>query len=188
MRVWLFVTPLCGQLEVQSRSNTYKKNKDGGKVISWERARIFAAKGQYRFLKLRYNYCWSTEGNLFPLQVQRQAKINLIQTLTKHNILSAPILDAKTGKYIGLIDMLDLVTFVVDIYKSLEREGESADFFSLLESGERFVTQEIKTIADLSHRNPFVPINETDTLLSVLSLIGHQGLHRVPVVDGAGTW
>ena len=96
-------------------------------------------------------------------------------------------MDVKTGKYIGLIDMLDLVTFVVDIYKSLESEGESADFFSLVESGERFVTQEIKTIADLSHRNPFVPIHETDTLLSVLSLIGHQGLHRVPVVDGAGT-
>jgi len=56
-----------------------------------------------------------------------------------------------------------------------------------LESGERFVTQEIKTIADLSHRNPFVPVNETDTLLSVLSLIGQKGLHRVPVVDGAGT-
>lgn len=82
--------------------------------------------------------------------------------------------------------MLDLVTFVVDIYTSLERQGENTDFFSLLESGERFVTQEIKTIADFSHRNPFVPVNDTDTLLTVVKLVGEKGLHRVPVVDSEG--
>jgi len=112
--------------------------------------------------------------------------VEALKTLTKHNILCAPILDTKTGKYIGLVDMLDLVTFVVDIYTSLERERENTDFFSLLESGERFVTQDIKTIADLSHRNPFVPVHDTDTLLSVLQLVGEKRLHRVPVVDSEG--
>lgn len=112
--------------------------------------------------------------------------VEALKILTKHNILCAPILDAKNNQYIGLIDMLDLVTFVVDIYRDLERQGDETDFFSLLESGERFVTQDIKTIADLSHRNPFLPVNETDTLLTVIKLAGEKSLHRVPVVNAEG--
>jgi len=112
--------------------------------------------------------------------------VDALKTLTKHNILCAPVLDAKTNKYIGLIDMLDLVCFVVDIFKDLETSGDETDFFSLLESGERFVTQDVKTIADISHRNPFVPVNETDTLLTVMRLVGEKALHRVPVVDAEG--
>lgn len=106
--------------------------------------------------------------------------------MTKHNILCAPVLDPKSNQYVGLIDMLDLVTFVVDIYKQVEKEGEETDFFSLLESGERFVTQDIKTIADISHRNPFIPVNESDTLLTVVKLAGEKGLHRVPVLNAEG--
>jgi len=109
-----------------------------------------------------------------------------LKTLTKHNILCAPILDTATNQYLGLVDMLDLVTFIVDIYKDLEKAGNVTDFFSLLESGDRFVTQDVKTVADLSHRNPFVPVHETDTLLAVVQLVGEKGLHRVPVVDSQG--
>lgn len=112
--------------------------------------------------------------------------VEALKVLTKHNILSAPILDAKAKKFIGLVDMLDLVTFVVDIYKDLEKKGDETDFFSLLESGERFVTQEVKTIADLSDRNPFLPVRDTDTLLSVLNFVGEKGLHRVPVLNAEG--
>jgi len=113
--------------------------------------------------------------------------VDAIKILTKHNILSAPIYDAQAKKYIGLVDMLDLVTFVVDIYKDLESKGDVTDFFSLLESGERFVSQEVKTITDLSARNPFVPVQNTDTIKTVLKLVGEQRLHRVPVVDAEGT-
>jgi len=112
--------------------------------------------------------------------------VDAIKILTKHNILSAPIYDAQANKYIGLVDMLDLVTFVVDIYKDLESKGDVTDFFSLLESGERFVTQKVRTIADFSDRNPFLPVRDTDTLHTILKLVGEKRVHRVPVVDAEG--
>jgi len=109
-----------------------------------------------------------------------------LKILVKNNILSAPILDVEKNAYIGLIDMLDLVTFVVMIYKDLEAKGEVSDFFSVLESGERFVTQEVKTIADLSHRNPFIPVRNNGSLRGVLRLFGDMGFHRLPVIDESG--
>jgi len=109
-----------------------------------------------------------------------------LRILTKHNILCAPILEESSNTYIGLIDMLDLVTFIVDIYKDLEGKGEATDFFSVLESGERFVTQDVKTIADFSQRNPFLPVRSDASLMSVLKLFGELCIRRLPVVNEAG--
>eukprot|EP01087_Luapelamoeba_hula_P023235 TRINITY_DN8505_c0_g1_i1.p1 TRINITY_DN8505_c0_g1~~TRINITY_DN8505_c0_g1_i1.p1 ORF type:complete len:312 (-),score=67.32 TRINITY_DN8505_c0_g1_i1:126-1061(-) len=111
---------------------------------------------------------------------------NALKVLVKHNILCAPIYDAEKNAYIGLVDMLDLVTFIVSIFKELETQGEVTDFFSVLESGEKFVTQEVKTISDLSHRNPFVPVRSDANLRAVLKLFGEIGFHRLPVINDEG--
>jgi len=109
-----------------------------------------------------------------------------LRILSKHNILCAPILDESSNSYIGLVDMLDLVTFIVDIFKDLEGQGEVTDFFSVLESGERFITQDVKTIADFSKRNPFLPVRSDASLMHVLKLFGELRIHRLPVVNEAG--
>jgi len=112
-----------------------------------------------------------------------QTAVQALKILGEHNILCAPIVDLKTNKCLGLLDMLDLVTFIVDIYKDLESKGETTDFLSVLGSGELFVTKEVQTIADFSKHNPFVPIQHDASLHTVLQLLGEHGYHRLPVID-----
>jgi CBS domain-containing protein len=113
--------------------------------------------------------------------------VDALKILAKHNILCAPMYDAKKNAYTGLVDVLDLATFIVGIYKQLEDSGEATDFLSTLEYGERYVTQGVKTIADISHVNPFLPVYEDTPLSVVLKLFGEKKIHRLPVLNYRGT-
>jgi len=104
-----------------------------------------------------------------------------LKMLMKNNILSAPILDKEKNEYIGFIDMVDLVTFLVDI--SQEAEILGAGFLQLFEEGARFNSTKVFELSNFSSRDPFVPVRSDASLYSVVEVLSKYQVHRVPVVD-----
>eukprot|EP01118_Nematostelium_gracile_P008930 TRINITY_DN2985_c0_g1_i2.p1 TRINITY_DN2985_c0_g1~~TRINITY_DN2985_c0_g1_i2.p1 ORF type:complete len:352 (-),score=95.97 TRINITY_DN2985_c0_g1_i2:24-968(-) len=108
------------------------------------------------------------------------------KTLVDHNILSAPVLDEKTGKYTGFLDIKDLVSFVVFVDDD-QKSDVPQNLGELIIHGCKLFKVDLDgvTVTYLSRRNPFRPIKSTDSLLKVCEELA-SGLHRVPIVDDAG--
>jgi len=115
------------------------------------------------------------------------------RTLAQNNIYSAPVVDNETGECFGFVDMLDIVTFIVEIYERQhkkeptgKRKSLSAfeDFYSLLSQVEKFDLEQTSCIVDLSKRNPMVPIKHDATLLECLELFAKNKVHRMPIMEG----
>lgn len=100
--------------------------------------------------------------------------------LIEGRVQSAPLWDPKLKKFIGLVDYLDLVAFTVRIFQETNIDH---NWFALLESEERFATQRVSSISDISHKNPFCPIMEDEPLEFALKLLVHKGVHRVPLMS-----
>jgi len=106
--------------------------------------------------------------------------------LVENNILSAPVLDEKTKKYTGFLDIRDLVSFVVFVDDD-QRSDVPQNLHELIMHGCKLFKVDLEGVTPtyLSRRNPFRPVKTTDTLLQVCQLLA-SGLHRVPVVDDSG--
>jgi len=124
----------------------------------------------------------------------------LLQLLFDYNILSVPVLTEKARlggeedeeeKCIGLVDVLDVLTWLVEICnKPLGNSeiGESTsiktDDKNLLKRRcEQFTQEPVHRIVNLSKRNPYVTVKETEILKDVVEQFKVQRLHRIAVVD-----
>jgi len=110
--------------------------------------------------------------------------------LVKHNIYSAPIYDTKKKELLGFVDMLDIVVFLVNIIESEQgfpKNLGSQDFYALLEQVSKFRTEHVKAIADISKRNPMVPVSHNAPIKEVIKIFGNSGTHRVPVLSNPWT-
>jgi len=107
-----------------------------------------------------------------------------MKVLVDNNILCAPILDEKKNQYIGFIDMMDIVSFIVALYE--ENELLKEDLETLLDQGSRFASTSVVDMADFSHKNPFVPVRDTASLFELFKILGQYGVHRVPVINESG--
>ncbi len=104
--------------------------------------------------------------------------------LQKHNISSAPIWDAAKNEWVGIVDLLDLVTFALVTFedRKLLYERELLHFAAndLVNKPEL----NAHLIANMSTRNRFVPVKPTDQIDKVVELFtAESGLHRVCVID-----
>jgi len=110
------------------------------------------------------------------------------QTLLENNILSAPVWDASINKYIGFLDIRDLVAFVVFVYDNQKVQDNSRLEDLILHGEGQFhtLTTDGVTVSYLSRRHKFVTVKETDTLEKATHVLSDQSIHRVPVVDDAG--
>lgn len=102
------------------------------------------------------------------------------QRLTENKILSLPIFDERRNKYIGFLDIVDVVHHFLDALTETEVGQGFASFKS------RFAKVQCKDIADLSGRDPYQPIDESAPLGAVISLISEWDVHRVPIIDAGG--
>jgi CBS domain-containing protein len=102
------------------------------------------------------------------------------QRLTENKILSLPIFDERRNKYIGFLDIVDVVHHFLDTLTETEVDKGFSSFKN------RFAKLQCKDIADLSGRNPYQPVDQETPLGAVISLISEWDVHRVPVIDGAG--
>jgi CBS domain-containing protein len=104
-------------------------------------------------------------------------------TMVRKNILCAPVRD-QTGKYIGLIDMIDIACFVVDIAKNSERLG--SDYVDFLSSEVEFKDKPTSDVADLSKRNKMYPVNTGSNLLDAVRKMAEHQVQRIPIIDKDG--
>jgi len=110
--------------------------------------------------------------------------------LVKNNIYSAPVYDTAKRELLGFVDMLDIVVFLVNIIESEQgsnRDLASQDFYTLLEQVSKFRTEHVRAVADLSKRNPMVPVSHNAPVKEVLRIFAQSGTHRVPVLENPWT-
>jgi len=108
--------------------------------------------------------------------------------LIQNNILSAPVYDVATQKYIGYLDIRDLVSFVVFVYDEQKVQDDSR-LEDLIKHGVgqlKMKTTDGVTVSYLSRRHKFVTVKESDTLETVCNVLSDQAVHRVPVLDEDG--
>jgi CBS domain-containing protein len=101
------------------------------------------------------------------------------EKLHKHNILSAPVFDEAEKKYIGFLDIRDLVSYTVYTYQNRNTIAYATPgpiYHTLVES---------VTVTYLARRNPFHPVGLDASLYDVAKSLAN-GAHRVPVVDAEG--
>jgi len=105
-------------------------------------------------------------------------------SMVKNNILCAPVLDTANNNFIGLIDMIDITCFVVDISKNAEHLG--SDYVDFMSREEEFKGKATSDIADLSTRSKFYPVTIGSNLLDAVNLMANNHVQRIPVLDSEG--
>jgi len=98
-----------------------------------------------------------------------------------NNILCAPVLDKSTNSFLGLIDMIDIACFVVDIAKNTEKLG--TDYIDFLSREEEFKGRATSDVADLSKRNAMFPVQSGATLLDAVNKMASNHVQRIPIVN-----
>jgi len=106
------------------------------------------------------------------------------QKLLDNNILSAPVWEAKEGKYIGFLDVRDLVSFCVFIN---DNNLEAESLLDIVNFGAKMFKHATDgvTLPYLARRNQFHAVKHTATLHDVAEILT-KGIRRVPVVDDSG--
>lgn len=118
--------------------------------------------------------------------------------LVDKGVLSAPVWDPASKKYVGFLDVKDLVSFVVFREEEKERDHirKTSSANSLLELPKADMRQYFDVAARmyatpsaginvtyLARRHAFHPVHPEAPLAEVVRVLGTSGVHRVPVVD-----
>ncbi len=82
--------------------------------------------------------------------------------LVKNNIHSAPVHDPDTKKFVGLLDWKDFATYVVKLMELTDDDIKTATEI------EGLIQQKAISLVDLSKQNPFIPLSEDSSMLTVL--------------------
>eukprot|EP01089_Gocevia_fonbrunei_P020375 TRINITY_DN7584_c0_g1_i1.p1 TRINITY_DN7584_c0_g1~~TRINITY_DN7584_c0_g1_i1.p1 ORF type:complete len:353 (-),score=55.82 TRINITY_DN7584_c0_g1_i1:16-1074(-) len=115
---------------------------------------------------------------------------DVMNLLSKENILSVPIRTQDSQDYIGIVDVLDILVFILAIYSKSEKKGEevqwaswSSDIFELhYYKSSQLRHTKIKDVVDYSSKDPLTIVSPHGTLSQLIELFS-SGVHRVPVVD-----
>lgn len=110
----------------------------------------------------------------------------VFKTLVENKILSVPVLNTKTHKWVGFLDMVDLVHHALSVLSIPKSELDTADFDQLLASSDKFANEPCGSIVDLSKRNPYNPVDQRAPVTSAIDMMVNWRVHRVPVVDTSG--
>jgi len=106
---------------------------------------------------------------------------DVVKLFEKHHILSAPVKDMDTHTYLGLVDVLDLANFCVEEFGT-----RRVDEIDTLHQERVFSTKKVKEIIDISARDPWVPVSDSASMLSLMQILADPDIHRVPIVSKDG--
>jgi len=115
--------------------------------------------------------------------------INVLNLLREKNILSVPVYDDETKRWLGLVDILDVLTIVVfmnDLKVVIDAVSHKAvDWYNFTEQELKVLQEEsIQTIVNASERNPWCPVSHLKPLNSLMDMLSSDvNLHRVPIID-----
>ena len=69
----------------------------------------------------------------------------------ENKILSVPVLNTKTHKWVGFLDMVDLVHHALSVLSIPKSELDTADFDQLLASSDKFANEPCGSIVGTGH-------------------------------------
>jgi CBS domain-containing protein len=104
--------------------------------------------------------------------------------LVTEGFLSGPVLD-ENRRYVDMIDMLDLVSFAVDLFGNLGMEWTDENWEKFMQQERKFV--EARTMDVLEYRNNkrprTFPVYRGASLLQALEVFANTDIHRIPVLN-----
>lgn len=100
-----------------------------------------------------------------------------LRRLAQFGIQSAPVYNRLTNQFLGSVDVMDMVAFVVGAASS---HASDEDF---TEGMKRQFLRPVFDIMNASDTDPFLPVPTHSRLGEVLHLFYAQGIHRLPLVD-----
>ena len=133
-------------------------------------------------------------GDDFELkQVESTATLpEVLEVLTKNKIQCVPVWDNEDGKYVGLLDIVDilsLVTLISDCKGLVDVASRGTATWDAFWAQENQIikTVPIRELCNISERNPWVPVDIATPLYDILGMFGRGvGLKRIPVIDEDG--
>ncbi|KAG4091380.1 CBS-domain-containing protein [Neocallimastix lanati (nom. inval.)] len=121
--------------------------------------------------------------------------------LVEHQFTSAPVIDNKTGKIVGILDYRDLVAFILLVF-SKEKDNANHDIFLdydrgskikyIVENASKLSKEDennklsIHLLADLSLKNPTNTLLYNSPILKAIDIFS-QGIHRLLLVKEDGS-
>jgi CBS domain-containing protein len=116
-----------------------------------------------------------------------------LKVLESQRLLSAPVLDEKTGEILGIVDTQSILLFILGIYpKEINRIEEltSEAFSTIIKTGKRFEQSPISHVIEvdkkfrpeIEHIFPVVKETPIQKLIDMFYL----GVHRVPLIGEKG--
>ncbi|KAK9108474.1 hypothetical protein Syun_024485 [Stephania yunnanensis] len=127
------------------------------------------------------------------LQVEIKSDSSLaevIQELSKHKLLSAPVCNVEApedaswiDRYIGIVEFAGIVQWLLE-----QSEGASVDmtgggFFENLISSNLYKNTKVKDISGSFRWAPFLALQKSDNFLTMLLLLSKYKMKSLPVVD-----
>jgi len=113
--------------------------------------------------------------------------VSAFSKLVAANLLAAPVFDAKVNKFLGYLEVRDLLSIIISAH---DDEKQPKDIDELLSRAhDQFIVTDGVTLTYLARRTPFVKVGTDATLLDVavmLSTRKYTRTRRVAVVDAAG--
>jgi len=106
--------------------------------------------------------------------------LDAFNKLTTGRILSVPVYDERRQKYIGFLDVVDIVHHFL---KSLTQTEVSQGFQAFKE---KFANTHCKELMNVSGRNQYNPVEDDTPLGNAITMMTEGEVHRIPILDGDG--
>jgi CBS domain-containing protein len=97
--------------------------------------------------------------------------------LMDNHILSVPVYHAETNMFIGFVDVLDIVAYMVN------QIGRTLPRWEALKGEQSFLFHKVGHVIDSCERNTWCPIDRRAPLILLFDTLSRTDVHRVPIID-----
>lgn len=104
-----------------------------------------------------------------------------LKLLAEYGIQSAPVLDLVKRGFLGFVDVLDILSFIVSFFQL----GEVLDSSMLFARSQELFAHSITDVIGMSHRLTAVDIQKTTSLWDAIAIF-QKGAHRLPITNEDG--
>lgn len=104
-----------------------------------------------------------------------------LKLLFEHQILSVPVLNERSRKFISFVDVIDICCTALNYLEKGGKEGVDLDAIQA-----HFEKSPITQVSNASNRDPYKPVEDSASLKIALGIMEHHRVHRVPVIDSDG--
>ncbi len=120
----------------------------------------------------------------FPATCSDEFSFLLAQTLISNKILSLPVYNKSKKRYSGLIDVADIVAFIVKHFSEDILKRDNVEQF--LSAQDRFTSHPVSAVCNESQRNPWYPVDKSAPFSRLVDTCCRNNIHRVPLLDHDG--